>query len=54
MMFLPDDKQTDLLMLLTYRYLDDILNLNNVYFDTMVKVRKRAKIRNRYNQAPHT
>ena len=37
----------------TSRYLDDISNINNVYFDTMVKVSKGAKIRNRYNQVPH-
>ena len=50
---------------------DDVLNINNIYFDNMVsqiyplqllsdkvntsdtKVRKKAKIRNRYNQVPH-
>ena len=26
------------LMLLTSRYLDDIFNINNVYFDTMVSL----------------
>ena len=33
--------------------LDDILNINNIYFDNMVKVSNGAKIRNRYNQVPH-
>ena len=37
----------------TSRYLDDILNINNVHFDNMVKVSKGAKIRNRCNQVPH-
>ena len=38
MMSLTDDKQLMLLMRLytTSRYLDDILNINNVYFDNMV------------------
>ena len=51
MMSLSDDKQADIID--ASRYLDDILNSNNVYFDTMVKVSKGAKIRNRYNQVPH-
>ena len=42
-----------LIWLVTSRYLDDILNINNVYFDSMVKVSNGAKIRNRYNQVPH-
>ena len=35
---LSDDKQTDIIdaFTTTSRYLDDILNINNVYFDTMV------------------
>ena len=56
MMSLSDDKQTDSIdaFKTTSRYLDDILNINNVYFDYMVsKVSKGAKIRNRYNQVPH-
>ena len=38
MMSLSDDKQADIVdaLNITYRYLDDILNINNVYFDTMV------------------
>ena len=38
MMSISDDKQADLIDALdtTSRYLDDILNINNVYFDNMV------------------
>ena len=38
MMFLSDDKQADVIDAFntTSRYLDDILNINNVYFDNMV------------------
>ena len=56
MMSLSDDKQVDIIDAFnnTSRYLDDILNINNVYFDTMVKVSKGAKIMKRYNQVPHT
>ena len=38
MMSLPDDKQADVIDAFntTSRYLDDILNINNVYFDNMV------------------
>ena len=38
MMSLSDDKQADIIDALntTSRYLDDILNIDNVYFDTMV------------------
>ena len=38
MMSLPDDKQTDIIdaFYTTSRYLDDILNIDNVYFDTMI------------------
>ena len=55
MMSLSDDKQADIIDAsnTTSRYLDDILNINNVNFDTKVKVSKGAKIRNRYNQVPH-
>ena len=58
MMSLSDDKQADVIDAFntTSRYLDNILNINNVYFDNMVtqiKVSKGAKIRNRYNQVPH-
>ena len=37
MMFLSDDKQADVIDAFhtTSRYLDDILNINNVYFDNM-------------------
>ena len=50
------DKQADTIdaFTTTSRYLEDILNINNVYFYTMVsKVSYRAKIRNRCNQVPH-
>ena len=38
MMSLSDDKQADNIDAFntTFRYLDDILNINNVYFDNMV------------------
>ena len=38
MMYLPNDKQADIIDALstTSRYLDDILNINNVYFDNKV------------------
>ena len=38
MMSLSDDKQADIMDTFntTSRYLDDILNINNIYFDTMV------------------
>ena len=38
MMSLSDDKQADVngAFYTTSRYLDDILNINNVYFDNMV------------------
>ena len=38
MMSLSDDKQADIIDAFntTSRYLDDILNINNVYFDTIV------------------
>ena len=38
MMSLSDDKQADIIDAFntTSRYLDDILNINNVYFNTMV------------------
>ena len=38
MMSLSDDKQADIVdaFYTTFRYLDDILNINNVYFDSMV------------------
>ena len=38
MMSLSDDKQADVIDAFntTTRYLDDILNINNVYFDNMV------------------
>ena len=38
MMSLPDDKQADIIDAFhtTSRYLDDILNIDHVYFDTMI------------------
>ena len=52
---ISDDKQADVIVAFksTSIYLDNILNINNICFDNMVKVRKVAKIRNRYNQLPH-
>ena len=40
MMPLSDDKQADIIdaFKTTSRYLDDILNINNVYFDSMVSL----------------
>ena len=40
-MSLSDDKQADIIDAFntSSRYLDDILNIDNVYFDTMVKVK---------------
>ena len=35
--------------------MDDILNINNIYLDYKVKeIRKWAKIKNQYNQVPHS
>ena len=42
----------DILINTTFRYLDDILNIN-VYFENMVKVSKGARIRSQYNQVRH-
>ena len=41
MMSLPDDNEADVIDAFntTSRYLDDILNINNVYFDNMVNQR---------------
>ena len=38
MMYLSDDKQADIIdhFNTTCRYLDDILNINNTFFDNMV------------------
>ena len=38
MMSLPDDEQADIIDAFntTSRYFDDILNIGNVYFDTMI------------------
>ena len=50
LMSLCDDKKANVIDALntTPRYLDDILKINNVYFDTIKKVNKSARIRNRY------
>ena len=55
MMCLSDDKQADVIDAFntTSRYLNDILSINNIYLNNMVKVSEGAKIRNRYNQVPH-
>ena len=52
---ISDDKQADVIVAFKSIsiYLDNILNINNICFYNMVKVRKVAKIRNRYNQLPH-
>ena len=52
MMSLSDDKQADVIDAFntTSRYLDDVLNINNAYFDNMVKISTGAKIRNQNNQ----
>ena len=49
MLSLSDNNQTDIIeaFYATSRYLDDILNIDNPYFEQMV-VSKGAKIRNRY------
>ena len=38
MMSLPDDKQADIIdaFYTTSKYLEDIFNIDNVYFDTMI------------------
>ena len=38
MMSLPDDKQVDIIdaFYTTSKYLEDIFNMDNVYFDTMI------------------
>ena len=38
MMSLPDDKQADIIdaFYTTFRYLNNILNINNVYFNTLI------------------
>ena len=52
MMYLSDNKQADINEALntTSRYLDDILNINNVYFDNMASQIYPAELqRNRAN-----
>ena len=46
MMSLSDDKQADVIDALnaTSRYLDDILNITNVYFDNMVNKIYRSEL----------
>ena len=51
MMSLSDNKQADIIDAFntTTRYLDDILNINNVYFDNMVSQIYPSKLKlNRY------
>ena len=40
MMSLSDEKQADIIEAFntTSRYLDDFLNINNIYFDNMVRI----------------
>ena len=46
MMSLSDDKQTDVIDAFntTSRYLDDILNIINVYFDNMINQRYASEL----------
>ena len=46
MMSLSDDKQADVIdaFYTTSRYLDDILNINNIYFDNMVSQRYPSEL----------
>ena len=57
MMSLSDDKQADIIDAFNTRsrYLDDILNINNVYFYTMVRqiYPSELQLNNQYNQVPH-
>ena len=60
MMSLSDDKQANVIDAFntTSRYLDDILNIENAYFEKMVgqiysSISKGAQIRSRYNQVLH-
>ena len=52
-MSLYDDKQVDIIDALNnaFRYLDDILNRDNTYFDNMVKVSKDQI--SGYTKVPH-
>ena len=45
MMSLSDDQQADIIEAfnITSRYLDDILSINNIYFDNMVRTIYPAK-----------
>ena len=47
MVSLSDDKQADIIDAFntTSRYLDDILNINNVYFDNMVSQTYPSQLR---------
>ena len=47
MMSLSDDKKADVVDALntTSRYLDDIFNINNVYFDNMISQMYPSKIK---------
>ena len=53
MMSLSDDKQADVIdsFNATSRYLDDILNINNVYFDNMVS--QIYPLERRHHQRQH-
>ena len=53
MMSLSDDKQADVIDAFntTSRYLDDILNINNVYFDNMVSQIYPSELQ--LNKVPH-
>ena len=51
MMSLSDDKKADIIAAFntTFRYLDDFLNINNVYFDTMVSQIYQSELQHRAN-----
>ena len=55
MLSLSDNNQADVVKAFnsTSSYLNVLLSIDNPYLEQMVKVRKRTKIRNRCNQAPH-
>ena len=56
MMALSDDKQTDVIDAFntTSRYLEDILNINNVYFDNMVSQIYPSELKLNKENAPDT
>ena len=55
-MSLSDDKQAEIIEVLntTSRYLDDILNINNIYFDNMVRKIYPSELQPYKANASHT